>query len=478
MVPLSMVFSRFFAAYKCSLIFGMLSIFVGFADMAQAGTVTITGAPRSSNFTAGATATDVPIIYGGIAGTDCAVSPGTSAFCNSCAEGTGATACNEKRIHPDLVLRIEFTVTTETAGTIVFGKVDGGVYTPFTYSSPGNIYTKSTTGTLKKGDIGYVEITWGNLCYQLTTDSNCATISADTNIFIAVDSNATVSADDATTASVKIFQPTANTGTINSIECGDDNDGICSFIAYPGDEKVYVDEVEPGGSYPTVSSVPVIGVRFFYVDSVTFPGGDTTSINYQSPHADLSIDAEGAPDPNKITGLTNDIFYGFKVATIDAAYNIAYLTSDAQINSECTANSLDPTGDDNCVYVAKPSNVLGLLPEDVNCFISTAAYGSSMAAKVQTFRNFRNRILLPNKIGLKLVKAYYTFGPQAAQFIIDYPALKPFARMTLWPLWAFATLSLKWGFGFTSFAFLMASLGISAVIIWGIIKCAPTMRSV
>ena len=68
------------------------------------------------------------------------------------------------------------------------------------------------------------------------------------------------------------------------------------------------------------------------------------------------------------------------------------------------------------------------------CFIATAAYGSPMAAAVQSLRAFRDRRLLDNAAGQLLVATYYAFSPTLANAIAADPQLRAVARAALQPV--------------------------------------------
>jgi len=69
-----------------------------------------------------------------------------------------------------------------------------------------------------------------------------------------------------------------------------------------------------------------------------------------------------------------------------------------------------------------------------NCFIATAAFGSSMDPHVANLRNFRDQALLRLLPGRLFVATYYTLSPPMADFIADHQALRAIARALLWPL--------------------------------------------
>lgn len=68
------------------------------------------------------------------------------------------------------------------------------------------------------------------------------------------------------------------------------------------------------------------------------------------------------------------------------------------------------------------------------CFIATAAYGTPMAADIDTLRSFRDTYLLNNAAGTAFVDAYYSVSPYIADAVAKSPALAAVVRVMLVPI--------------------------------------------
>lgn len=68
------------------------------------------------------------------------------------------------------------------------------------------------------------------------------------------------------------------------------------------------------------------------------------------------------------------------------------------------------------------------------CFIATAAYGTAMAAELDTLREFRDRKLNPNILGNHLVRLYYRVSPCLASVIARNENMKALVRFNLNPI--------------------------------------------
>ena len=69
-----------------------------------------------------------------------------------------------------------------------------------------------------------------------------------------------------------------------------------------------------------------------------------------------------------------------------------------------------------------------------DCFIATAAFGTRMAGKIDVLRKFRDRVLLPDVRGRKLVKLYYEVSPPVADFIEKTAWRRALVRILLLPV--------------------------------------------
>jgi len=72
-----------------------------------------------------------------------------------------------------------------------------------------------------------------------------------------------------------------------------------------------------------------------------------------------------------------------------------------------------------------------------SCFIATAVYSTSNHPDLDTFREFRDQIMLSNSLGKLLMGIYYKLSPNIAKYVSTKPVLKnllrpPLERLALW----------------------------------------------
>ena len=393
--------------------------------------ITITGADGASatNLASGVT----PAIYGGLAGTCVA---DTLVTCDSCATAVGLEPCNRARINPALRLRIAYN-SNAVAGRPILTNAAG----TFT------IYTSPTS--VAKGSTAVVDATWGTICPYLTVgtgDATCisttsgASISDSLKIGIDVNTNGILdTGDESTTVQITVLNPDPlASGDFDTIEdCAtnltDNKPGICYFMAYPGDQKIFFEDSESGAGFPTTAlgTVTKINVYASTTGFITKPSDATPSV----------LTVENTEITNKvINGLENGVPHYFRVSVSDPAGNEVYFTSDNAITTAC--GSLTPTapfdgtgGGTLCPFAAIPDEVVGLLTKNVNCFIATAAFGSPLHPLVEDFRQFRDQFLIPHKWGRQFVNWYYGWSPDAAHWLRHHDWSKTAVRAALIPVW-------------------------------------------
>ncbi|MFO7775259.1 MAG: CFI-box-CTERM domain-containing protein, partial [Candidatus Hydrogenedentota bacterium] len=68
------------------------------------------------------------------------------------------------------------------------------------------------------------------------------------------------------------------------------------------------------------------------------------------------------------------------------------------------------------------------------CFVATAAYGSPLEKHLDSFRAFRDGVLLKSAAGTALVETYYSASPPVAEFVAAQPLAAAVVRAVLTPL--------------------------------------------
>ncbi len=73
-------------------------------------------------------------------------------------------------------------------------------------------------------------------------------------------------------------------------------------------------------------------------------------------------------------------------------------------------------------FTAQPDPLTG-------CFIATAAYGTDSAVQIDILREFRDTVLMPNRLGAGFVSLYYRTSPPIAGFISGHDFLRTTVRV-------------------------------------------------
>lgn len=387
-----------------------------------------------------------PVIYGGFT-TGC-VGDGTST-CDSCtgADNSGSKlwTCNKRNAYPSLpvIVRLQSTNTGASAAN-AFVKIND------------NKISLNTAQTFADGILN-TQITWGEICnaFGKSTDCSGGSFAGDMTIGLDVSSGGSTTSDSMTfkiagrvaaTDGSDWFYTDCNTADATG------NIGFCHFEVFPGDGKIYADNLVVAPGYPASpsSGIEYTNVAFFYEEQLSGEDDNTTLARLSNASGYFSVGVNKAASPpvadNRITGLSNNVRYCMVMANQDATGIISYFTPLPGVSgSPVTAAELCTT----------PTEVIGLL-DDKHCFIATAAFGSDMAPEVQSFREFRNKFLLSNSLGKAFVKFYYKHSPYYAHLIAESEVAKTGVRVALWPLLLFARMSVAFGFWLT---LLILSLG-------------------
>lgn len=402
-------------------------------------------------------------VYGGIqGGTGVVVSgyPGctTAGTCNTCignvASGDLITtneqvACNLKGVFTDTIITIPASTTVTTANA--------------KYLLCNGTQEVATTTNLST----VLATTWGEVCTRISNNnSTCATNVSQTLTFGVGTDCSSIGNEKVNIKFVTriiditpgVPNPAQNTYTPSPPASPEPDPGACVttggacfFRAYPGDGKVYFDRDLGLGIAADFPATGATGITYeklvlFFAGTGTTgddPANDVTTFNALTTaenYGEVSVSADGDVSSASIDGLANDERFCFKMGSQDTAGNIDHISS-----TDCTVPGLfnDPLS--NCRNVCTtPSEVLGLLA-DANCFIATAAYGSSLDQHVNRLREFKNEILVPTWIGRKFVKLYYKMSPPIAKLVAKNEILKSFVRVFLWPVILLADLILDYG---------------------------------
>ncbi len=422
---MKLTLSTAFLTLSFNLVLGALSFSTREAQ-ATINIQTITGVSNSRFRTTqdDPTTVVVPTIYGGTGGST-AGCPSPNELCDSCASITPPAyqVCNQKRIQPGVELRIEFTsdsIPSGQRGTPALLR-----------SGTDNTEIKIENTTVSSGDLGVLTVPWSTICNQLPTEGlrspTCAT-SFTQRARLGFLREGEVSAfHDSVEITFIVHAPSDNFAPL--CDAAENSSSICDFAVFPGDEKIFITAVDRGSLFPNAPTARVEFVRILYsTENFNIPLDQSVPIKVETG------DQEGQNflADRTLGGLTNGTRYYFRMATQDVAGNIFNFTPDSLFGpgSLCP----DPSNP-ACPYAATPDEVFGLLTDDINCFITTAAFGSSFHPKVESFRQFRDLFLKGHPLGDKFIRSYYQWGPWAAQWLHDHSSFKAPVRMGLWPLW-------------------------------------------
>lgn len=360
--------------------------------------------------------------------------------CDTCTGEAGLSICSKNAVGEATYLNIQFTVSNLTAITAdqVIARVnDRKVLANITIQ----------TGTVR------LEIPWRELCGGGTGSCSGSEVTSSLEVG-AKSGSGSEAVESIQTLIIKIRSLSSTSLSPFHALCPTDatvvdpNEGFCFFKPYPGDAKVYADELRTGADYPASGSGGInYKMPLFFYEEQQAGEADAATLaritNGSSYIALLDPDADV-----RLDGLSNDVRYCFVMATEDEAGVISRFTPVASVT--------DPAS-----LCATPSEVVGLL-DDKSCFIATAAYGSVMAPQVQAFRDFRDKYLLSNSVGTNFVKFYYKHSPKYAAVIAENEYLRTLVRGILWiPLLVTKVVVVL---GFLPVLLILLSLGAAAFV--------------
>ena len=386
-------------------------------------------------------------IYAGVAGT--CTSPSTSSVCNTCTDTSGGLrACNQRAVHGTLALGITFKSTLEfTSGTLAGKKL----YLKVGTSTACDNVLAETVG-LAANSTYTLQTTWSQFCSRLSAagvsnvDANCAITSPGPTDVNSTDLRFCIYEDTTKTDIPVTFhgiptEPFSITPTYLNLYqtfAGTSNVyGLYKYTFEAGDKKLILQEDFSTQAFaPTMptGTPEIYGIAYFLdqqaspatvLDTTPFANGKFTVVVHKYNKSTNRLE-----DGPYIENLENGIQYCVVTGQVNKAQNIfAFTTNNVDSSMVCRT----------------PNPVIGIL-EDKKCFISTAAFGSDMANEVVLFRKFRDQVLLKTSSGKWFVKTYYKYSPPLADFISQSEFLRAVVRTILYPLWAFAWLSLNVGF--------------------------------
>lgn len=406
------------------------------------------------------TTTTPPTIYGGVAGAATSCASTNNTVCDNCptnASVSTLTPCNQRRVYDDLQLIIRFTTNNAalTNGTIQAQMGD--------MLQPSATFMGSATSPLVIPNTTMIAaIRWSEICKNIPTEGAYAgTPSCDSlnpggrNVLrVGIIPPGAVGSGFSEQISFNVIvQPMRAAEDGFHQDCGDvavkqasnfdTRQGLCRFSVFPGDQKIYLQELEaPNESGSSIQNLLLtrynqVGFRFLNVyGKELLPGSNLCSANptgslsaelgtfnlsqilkHQSLISFSAASTSFQVQSTEVRGLTNESCYGFFIGTQDFAGNVGFFSPTSFLDKYALLPASPVT--------AQPSEVLGLLTEeDARCFIATAAFNSPNAPEVKLLRWIRDQILLKFDLGRQFVDAYYFYSPPIAQAIQSSDALR------------------------------------------------------
>jgi hypothetical protein len=224
-----------------------------------------------------------------------------------------------------------------------------------------------------------------------------------------------------------------------------DIDPSCGFIG-SSNASVINTYVSPGNTNITPGSTYVTPLDTICLTRDT----DATANLLCAREHSLTISANtgGTTDPASGSHAYIDGTEVQVEAIPDSGYEFSSWSGDAS----GTANPITITMDSDKSIIANFTLIPP--PEEAGkkggCFIATAAYGSPLHYYVGILQKFRDKYVMPNKLGRSLVSLYYKYSPSVADVIVKHKVLKVVVRISLLPLIALSYTILHFGLTITA----------------------------
>lgn len=356
--------------------------------------------------------------------------------------------CNERRVLPTGTLRIGVKSTT-VAG-----------YPALYNSTTGNRISQTLSVNTPANGVGYVEITWGNLCPQLNNGNGFCDFASNTTLNVGIDkaNNATKDSDDDVTTVQIIVNNAAGasdfstTSFIDNAAGAPGADALYGIFMQAGDEKAYLLPPLYGSAFPVGPVANWVRYRLYFSNTPVTLATPIESLGIAEFDVIKNTDNTIDVSPNMVDGLDNGTTFYFIGAHVDQANNIGYFTD--------LAVPMNQVG-------VIPDFVYGLLSEDFECFVATATYGTPDAREVLTLRQFRNYLIqYHDRWARPFIRFYYKHSPALASFIRDNETLKSISRYVLWAPIQFAKISLRHGLAHALFVFWSPVLLLLILFFW------------
>jgi len=137
----------------------------------------------------------------------------------------------------------------------------------------------------------------------------------------------------------------------------------------------------------------------------------------------MKLEAHVLLSTNQTVWEKNIVYYGTPETAYDAVIKLEMTPEGGASNPEAWFDDI-------------------VLEEKAECFIATAAYGTSTAEEIDTLRAFRDEVLLQNSLGSQLVTLYYEVSPPVADFISENSLLRTLVReLVIEPMVSLAKLT-------------------------------------